>query len=244
MSFLRTELLTTSRGPQGIMVVGTSARCGKTVACAGLAGALSQLGFRIQAMKPLGFTPKVSITSTRESLFFNKVLLPIEPVETIWAESAHQLTVKHWQRVMELCQRRNYDYLLEAPGQLASPLRYVQGDAFDATDWAQALQTPLLIVTPKQPEVIAVMATAFSYLWRKNASVLGWIAVECAPSSLPYWDADVLYLTQQYQVPYLGEIAYSPSISVEACQQGNLIRTTEMGVDLLPIQQSLQLLVP
>lgn len=226
------------------MVVGTSARCGKTVACAGLAGAMAQLGFRLQAFKPLGFTPKLSITSARETLFFNKVLPPVEASETIWAESAHQTTVKHWQRVMELCQKRNFDFILEAPGQLASPLRYVQGEAFDATDWSQMLQTPLLIVTSKQPEVIAVMATAFSYLWRKNAVALGWIAVECAPVHLPNWETDVLYLTQQYQAPYLGEIAYSPSISVEACQQGNLIRTTETGVDLLPIQQSLQLLVP
>lgn len=244
MNFSRTESYSASQGPFGIMVLGTHPRCGKTVACAGLAGALSQLRFRIQAIKPLGFTPKVSMTSGKETYFFNKVLPPIETAETIWAESAHQLSMKDWQRTMELCQRRNYSYILEPPGQLASPIRYINGEVYDATDWAQALQSSLLIVTPKQPEVVAAMAPIFSYLWRKNASLLGWIAVETAASNPAYWETDILYLTQQYQVPYLGEIAYSPSISVEACQQGNLIRNTEMGVDLLPIQQALQLLVP
>jgi dethiobiotin synthetase len=233
-----------SVAPQGIIVVGTHPRCGKTVVSAGIASALTQLGFRSQAIKALGFTPKISITASKETFFFNKVLPPLEMAETIWAESAHQVTPKDWQRAMELCQRRTYSYILEAPGMVASPIRYIQNEVFDAADWAQALQSSLLIVTPKQPEVIASMAPVFSYLWRKNAPVLGWVAVEVIPVSAPSWEIDVLYLTQQYQVPYLGEICHSPSISVEACQQGNLIRTTEAGLDLLPIQQALQLLVP
>lgn len=243
MTFQRVETYN-QKGPHGIVVVGTHPHCGKTVACAGIAGAMAQLRFRIQAIKPLGFTPKLSITSAKETFFFNKVLPPLEMADTVWTESAHQVTAKDWQRAMELCQRRVYSYILEAPGMLGSPVRYIQGEVFDASDWAQALQSPILIVTSKQPDVIANMGPAFSYLWRKNAQLLGWIAVETSSSNTPYWETDVLYLTQQYQVPYLGEISHSPSISVEACQQGNLIRTTEMGLDLLPIQQALQLLVP
>jgi dethiobiotin synthetase len=232
------------QAPQGIVVAGTQSRCGKTVACAGLAGALAQLGFRTQAIKPLGFAPKVSLGHSRETLFFNRVLPPLETFETIWTESPYQVTGKEWQRILEACQRRMYGYILETPGLLASPLRYMADDVLDAADLAQALQSPLLLVTPKQPELIAVMAPAFAYCWRKNAPLLGWVAVETAPTAAPHWESDVLYLTQRYQVPYLGEIAYSPSISVETCQQGNLIRTTESGLDLLPIQQGLQLLVP
>ncbi|HEY9744668.1 MAG TPA: dethiobiotin synthase [Oculatellaceae cyanobacterium] len=230
--------------PQGIVVAGTHPRCGKTVACAGLAGVLSQLGFRTQAAKPLVFTPKISLSHSRDLLFFNRVLPPWSTFEPVWAESAHHVSVQDWQRILESCRKQPYGYILETPGLLASPLRYLPEGFMDASDLAQALQNPLLLVTPKQPDIIAALAPAFAYCRLKNTPLLGWIAVETSPTEAPHWDTDVLSLTQQYQVPYLGKIAYSPSISVEACQQGNLLRMTEMGVDLLPIQQELQLLVP
>ena len=70
------------------------------------------------------------------------------------------------------------------------------------------------------------------------------MAVDTQPARVPEWEQDVLFLRGHTDIPYLGEIAYSPSISVEALQQGNLCRITELGVDLLPIQQALNLLVP
>lgn len=230
--------------PRGIVVVGTHPKCGKTVASAGIAGTLKQVGFKVQAIKPLCFAAKVSISHGQEALFCDKVAPPLEVADSILAESAHQVSQKDWARMLDGCQRRAYSYLLEAPGMLASPVRNLQETILDAIDLAKDLDNPILIVTPKQPDIIAAMAPALVYLWNRNTQPLGWIAVETQPTSTPHWDMDVLYLVQHYQIPYLGEIGYSPSISVEACQQGNLLRTTEMGIDLLPIQQALDLRVP
>lgn len=230
--------------PQGVIVTGTHPKCGKTTAAAGISGALAQLGFRTQAIKPLHFQAKMSIHRGHETHFFNKILPPIEAADPIFSESAHHVSNVDWHRALDICQRRVYSYILETPGSLASPVRFVQDEMLDAIDLAKTLNNPLLLVTTKQPDIMGILAPAFAYAWKHNANLLGWIAVETTPVNIPDWDTTLLYLNQHYQIPYLGEIAYSPSISVETLQQGNLIRTTELGVDLLPIQQTLELLVP
>ena len=232
----------------GLVVAGVQPRCGKTVACAGLAGALTQLGFRIQAMKPLVFTsgktPDQAAHPEREMDFFNRVSPPLERVETVRAATPRRVSGLDWQRVLDVCRRRAFPYLLEAPGMPASPLCHTPGGSMDTVDLARALQGVLLLVAPKHPEIIAMIAPTLSYLREKNAACLGWIAVETVPAETPDWEADTLYLAQRHQTSYLGEITYSPSISVESCRQGNLIRLTETGVDLLPVQRALRLPVP
>lgn len=229
---------------RGLLVTGTHPKCGKTAASAGLAGVLNELGFSAQAIKPFSFQPAVSIRGGYEQTFFDRLNPPRQPLELLSKESPFKVTALDWQRLQETCRKRIYPYLLEAPGSVASPLRLVDDTLSDMVDLAKALEIPMLLVTAKQPDLIGTMAPVLSYLWSRDAKVTGWMAVETQPTHAPDWDEEVFYLRAHSDIPYLGEIAYSPSISVEALQQGNLLRTTELGVDLLPIQQALNLLVP
>lgn len=229
---------------RGLLVTGAHARCGKTIAAAGLAGVLNDLGFHAQAIKPLSFQPGMSVRKGYEQAFFDRIITPLQSVELFSAESPSTLGQIEWQRLLEVCRKRVYPYILESPGNVASPIRYVQHEILDAIDLAKALEIPMLIVTAKQSDIISILAPVFAYLWHRDANVAGWLAVETDPCSTPDWDNEVLYLRGHYEIPFLGEIPYSPSISSEALQQGNLLRSTEMGVDLLPIQQALNLLIP
>jgi hypothetical protein len=243
---------------RGLIVTGTHARCGKTVACAGLVGVMSGLGFKVQAIKPMSFLPTVSLRKGCEQAYFDRLNPPLQPVDGFSVDSPYSVTKLDWQRLIEGCRKRVYPYLLETPGSLASLLRPPGTDSggasrvgeprsveiIDCVTLAQTLEIPILLVTSKQPELIACLAPAFAYLQQRQAPLVAWLAVETAPIQAPTWDQDVLYLSHRYDVPYLGELAYSPSISVETLQQGNLLRTTEMGVDLLPIQQAWDVAIP
>lgn len=229
---------------RGLLVAGTHSRCGKSVACAGLAGVLNDLGFTVQAIKPFSFQPEVTIRDGYEQTFFDRLNPPKQPLELFSKPSPWKVTAGDWQHLQELCRKRVYPYILEAPGSLASPIRFVDLELNDAVDLSKALEIPLVLVTAKIPDVIGTMAPMLSYLWSRDAKAIGWLAVETQPARVPDWEQDVLFLRGHTDIPYLGEIAYSPSISVEALQQGNLFRITELGVDLLPIQQALNLLVP
>jgi dethiobiotin synthetase len=236
-----------SRNPmdtRGLLVSGTHSKCGKSIACAGLAGVFNELGFPTQAIKPLSFQPKLSIRKSYEQAFFEKVIPPLQSIEGFSEESPLDIKPTQWQQLIEFCRKRIHPYILETPGNIASPIRYVQHEIYDSIDLAKTLEIPMLIVTAKQTDLIASLAPIFAYVWYRNATVAGWLAVETTPTSVPDWEAEILYLRSHYDIPYLGEIAYSPSISVEALQQGNLLRNTELGVDILPIQQALNLLIP
>jgi dethiobiotin synthetase len=229
---------------RGLIVTGTHPKCGKTIACAGLAGVLNELGFHAQAMKPLAFQPRVSLRKGYEQAFFDRVIPPWQMVDVLTAEAPRDVTPVSYQRLLEICRKRVYPYLLESPGNAATPIRFSPTELLDSADLAQALGLQMLVVTSKQPDIIGALAPVFAYLWSRDAKVAGWLAVETSPVETPDWDNEILYLRAQYDVPFLGEIPYSPSISVETLQQGNLLRSTEMGVDLLPIQQALELLLP
>lgn len=229
---------------RGLMVVGTHVKCGKTIACAGLAGVLNTLGFTAQAIKPLNFEPAITIRKGYEQAYFDRLVGQPQPVEVLSRESAHGVSVTDWQRWQEMCRKRVYPYVLEAPGRVASPLSFTLDGFLDAVDLAKGLEIPIVLVTSKQVDLSGALSPALAYLEKREAEVIGWLAVETAPIPTPDWDFEVLFVQKQSQLPYLGEIAYSPSISVETLQQGNLLRTTEMGVDLLPIQQALNLLIP
>jgi dethiobiotin synthetase len=229
---------------RGLLVTGTHAQCGKTVVCAGLAGVFNSLGFTAQAIKPFSFQPEVTIRGGYEQAFFDRLNPPRQSIELCSKPSPLKVTAQDWRQLQETCRKRVYPYLLESPGSVASSLHFVEREFADSVDLAKALEIPMLLVTQKKPDLIGTMAPVFAYLWAKDATVIGWLAVESHPAQVPDWDEEVFFLRNHSDISYLGEIAYSPSISVEALQQGNLLRNTELGVDLLPIQQALNLLVP
>lgn len=250
-------MLMTSHHPEpaGLLIVGTHPKCGKTVATAGLAGVLGQLGFRVPPIKPLHFAPPVAFCEgAYEQAYFDRVCPPVEPVTPLVVPNAQQLSARQWQDLVMVIRRRVYPYLLEMPGSAASPIRLAPDAWLDAVDLAQALSCPLLLVTSRQPDVIARLAPALAYFAQRSAALVGWMAVATTPptsSGLESvsgdahdWEQEVWMASQRYRVPYWGEIAHSPSISVELGQQGNLLRMTEQGVDVLPVQQALNLLIP
>jgi dethiobiotin synthetase len=243
-----------SQEPPGLLVAGTHARCGKTAFCAGLVGALFELGFRLQALKPLAFLPEKVLYPTYEQDFFNRLSLEQgsdrfrNPQQLdAWATpSAHTVSNADWRRLIHIAQRRVDPYVLEAPGGIGMPILN-SDQSLDVIDLARALQAPIILVTSKSSDVLSVVPTALAYAALREAPLLGWLAVETEPmsaSALDRWQEDVFYLRRQFQAPYLGELPYSPSISVEAGRQGNLYRLTESSLDLLPIQQTLNLSVP
>jgi dethiobiotin synthetase len=234
---------------RGLIVTGTHAGCGKSVACAGLAGVLNELGFHTQAMKPLAFLPEISMRKGYEQAFFDRVVPPLQMVDLLTADAPRAVTPVEYQRLVEICRKRVYPYLLETPGNAATPIRLGSGELLDAADLASMLGLPILIVTSKQRDLIGSLAPVLAYLEKRQANVMGWLCVETTPpKTMPIEtserDQECLALRSRHQATYLGEIAYSPTISVETLQVGNLINATEMGVDLLPIQQALDLVVP
>lgn len=85
---------------------------------------------------------------------------------------------------------------------------------------------------------------AASYLRSKEAKLVGVGTVE----TTEYGSANELKLTKSElelaimnsaKTHYLGAIEYSPSISVPRVNQGNLIKVTSAGVDLLHVLRSL-----
>jgi len=239
---------------RGLIVTGTHAGCGKSVACAGLAGALNELGFHPQAMKPLAFLPEISMRKGYEQAFFDRVVPPLQMVDLLTADAPRAVTPVEYQRLVEICRKRVYPYLLETPGNAATPIRLGSSELLDAADLASMLGLPILIVTSKQRDLIGSLAPVLTYLEKRQADVMGWLSVETTPPKLmppqtipietSERDQEILALRSRHQATYLGEIPYSPTISVENLQIGNLISATEMGVDLLPIQQALDLVVP
>jgi dethiobiotin synthetase len=228
---------------EGLILTGTVARCGKTVALAGISAVLHQEGFQVQAMKPIEFLPATSMMKGREQAFLQKVLPSRYGSECLGFESAHEVNHVYWNRLIDNCRKSPYPALIETPNTAAAPLGFIRQNALDSTAMAQELGIPILIVTPKSPQLIGQLIPTLTYLRAKNTIIAGWLGVETSPNETPYWDEEVLYITHEYQVAYLGTIPHSPSISVEGLQQGNLIKITETNLDLLPLLHTLRMYV-
>jgi dethiobiotin synthetase len=239
---------------RGLIVTGTQARCGKTVLCAGLIGVLNELGFRLQAIKPLSYESGAFFRQTGEQDYFDRLYrelpasrLPgIQPMERWTVPSPFGFGQNEWRRLLDIGRRRIDPYILETPGSISTPIRTIE-EVMDTIDLARTLSLPMLLTTRKHPDMLSVLPTALAYAALRDAPLMGWIAVETEPlsvSDIDTWPQNVEYILRQFGVPYLGEVAYSPSISVETLRQGNLYRLTEAGLDLLPIQQALDVSIP
>lgn len=235
---------------RGILIVGTMPQCGKTLVTAGIAGALAEMGFPVHALKPMTFTRSEIPKPQHDQVFLNLMTRVLHPPEIIQVDTPEGLSVMLWNRMIEQMRNMPYPVLLEAPGSVASPLRYQQDDhhsltVIDIVDLSRLLEMPIVLVTPQTPELIAQLAPALAYLWNRSAEVLGWIAVATDATqpesdySIGHWDKQCQLINREYQTPHLGTVPYSPSISIPRLQQGNLIRACESSLDLFPIQQTL-----
>ncbi len=222
---------------EGVLIVGTHAECGKTIAATGLAGAMVQNGLRMQAIKPLEFAAPGTLKQTLDQDYMNRVLRPLQRPENLIFDTFHAVTPVDWNRLIHYVQGMTYPCLIESPGCYSTPLFLKNDELRDGAFLAHELGIPILLVTEKSPLFLQRLRGAIRYLRSCETSLIGWVSVEThQQSNAPFWEKEVNYIIQQEQCPYLGNIAYSPSIGVTQGHQGNLIHRTQEGVDLLPIQ--------
>ena len=248
--------------PEGLLVLGTHAGCGKTVVTAGLAGAIMQEGIGIKAFKPMSFHPTVrlqgasALASVRvpgqsapteamsDQAFINQVVRPTELPEPMTVASFRHVEAGMWQRLLHLYRRSTYPFLAECPGNVATPLAMLGATCYDGCLLARELGVPVLLVTEKRADLIEHLVPALLTLKQRHVPIIGWIAVETLSpeaQATPDWESDVLWVSHEYRVPCLGTIPYLPTLSVPAGQAGPLIATVERTIDLLPIKMALQI---
>lgn len=232
----------------GLLVAGTEPRCGKTVVTTGLVAAMKDKGFLVQAIKPLsvGEDADTSLRVSDQS-YMNLVTRPLSPVDCLSINSPYDMTSAIWQKVQHLAKKPEVPCVIESPGSVTDAIGWVQGKRYDTTHFASALGIPMVLVCTKQPDFLSRLIPIVQYIRLQQGNILGWITTEPRPMAeahLPQWEAEALWFQQEFQLPLLGELAFSPSINVQAGNQGNLIRQTLDGIDLFPLEQALNLLLP
>ncbi len=224
--------------PPGLLITGTDAACGKTTLLAGLAASLTAEGFRVQAYKPLEFSAEVSFHRGQDQAYLNKITQQFISAETFTAPAANAVPQVLWNKLLDQCRSMQYPVLLEAPGQIATPWHISGSRLQDSVDMAEHLDMPLLITGRNDHTFLEKMRLALTFTAQRPVKILGFARVQTRPDTgdTPLFDFSPVYLAQQFAVPFLGDLPYSPSISVESLQQGNLIRLTQENIDLFPLQ--------
>lgn len=118
----------------------------------------------------------------------------------------------------------------------------------DSRDLACELGFPCILVARHNQEAIERLLLTASYLTSGDkCDLVGLVTVECAPqegqlleSRLSRSDLEML-LASRIKAPFLGTLKYSPSISVTRVNQGNLVKVTEAGIDLLAFRRAINL---
>jgi dethiobiotin synthetase len=239
----------------GVAIVGTEFQCGKTVLMAGLAGLLLLEGFTARAVKPV-------LTGRRadweaEQAFINAVARsrPEAPGAILPHEGA--LSIAQWQQAVGLGAPGSQFTLIELPGAYGTPILFASGDSLgggkawlDSTDLLAELNVPCILVSKHNFAALEEFNVGAAYLKSRKANVIGLVTVETTydagkelETRLPRSEVE-LSLRSMTGVPFLGCIKHSQSISVPRVHQGNVIKLTTGGIDLLSILKTLNLEVP
>lgn len=233
----------------GLVILGGEAGCGKTVFMTGLAAALREQGFPTRAIKPFLIATRrdaeaeLSFISSITHTPLNYPMLIIDQPITVLEG--------HWQHAVMMCASRQHLTLVEMPGSCATPVSFEQTAAGtvapawkDSADFANDLALPCIVVARHNHEALEKLVLNITYLASRSVRVIGAASVATAEyakgQELKLSSAEIeLALMGRTKTPYLGLIQYSPSISVPRVNQGNLIKMTSQGIDLLQILRSL-----
>jgi dethiobiotin synthetase len=228
---------------EGILILGTDTACGKTVLTAGLAAAILEAGFRVQAYKPLVLCPDLSLKQGQDQAFLNKISQQFIQAETLHLPSPWEMTVPLWNKMLDQCKTLQYPCLLEGPGQVSSPWQLLNNQITDGLTIAKDLGLPVLLVSRAEEAFMAKTRAALTFMLHRQITPLGFVRVQTVPTGGPVDHAahEALMLSQEFAVPFLGDLPYSPSISVSPIQQGNLVRLVQENIDLLPLQMGIGL---
>lgn len=221
------------------MILGSDWGCGKTVVISGLAAALEANGFRVQAYKPLSFSSSKNPLSCPDQAFINAVTRQFIQVEPMYVPSPESVQAPLWNKLLNDCHNFPYPCLFEGVGQVATPWQVVQDELRDGIDVAIQLRLPVVLVSRAGTTFLEKSRAAVQFAKARDVEIIGVIRVETSPDLgfLLTDDAESLLLTHLTEVPFLGHLPYSPSISVPGLKQGNLLRMIEENIDLLPFQR-------
>lgn len=233
----------------GVAVFGTEAGCGKTIFMTGLSAALRDEGFPTRAIKPFVLSSRRD--AENELAFISSIThTPVNyPVVIMDRSSAVQ--EGNWQQAANMTRSGQHLTFVELPSSPATPILYehtsagtIGSDWKDAASFACDLGLPCILIAKHNKDALEKIMLAASYLHSKDAKLVGVGTVE----TTEYGSANELKLTKSElelaimnsaKTHYLGAIEYSPSISVPRVNQGNLIKVTSAGVDLLHVLRSL-----
>lgn len=233
----------------GVAVIGTEAGCGKTVFTTGVAAALREQGFPTRAIKPFVIGTRQSAEA--ELSFMSSISRTPLNYQTALIEKPSSVPEAYWQNAVMLAASRQYLTFVELPGAASTPINYVESHIGtvspswkDAADFAIELNLPVILVGKHNHELFEKVTLAINYLKSRGARLVGVATVETAeyqkPQEFKLTRADLeLGLNSRFQTHYLGLINYSPSISVPRVNQGNLIKMTSQGIDMLLILRAL-----
>ncbi len=238
----------------GLLIAGCEPACGKTVLLTGLAATLREEGFAVRAIKPLCLgsrrqaEPELAFIS---SISQTPLTYPVRGLD-----AGEPLNAFQWNETLRTAKAGTEPTLVELPGACATPIRRDGADGrwLDTGDLARALGLPCLLVAKESPNAMEQLILNATYLIAASlVNVIGLVTVETSeaksnytsdhqcggPAQLISNEMRAIALRERTGVPYLGCLRYSPSISVERVNQGNLIKTTSAGLDLLPIIKTL-----
>ncbi len=233
----------------GVVIMGTEAGCGKTVFMTGLSAALREEGFPTRAIKP--FVIGSRRDAENELAFIGAIThTPVNyPVNVIDKPTAVQ--EGSWQQAAMMTTSKQHLTFVEMPGSPATPIAYEQTAAGtlgsgwkDSAAFAGDLGLPCILVAKHNKDALEKIMLAVAHLKARDIRLVGVGTVEtteCSPANeLKLTKSELeLAILNNTNAHYLGAIEFSPSISVPRVNQGNLIKNTSAGVDLLHVLRSL-----
>jgi dethiobiotin synthetase len=248
----RSSLSVRTGNNPGLTILGTETGCGKTAFMTGLTAILRQQGVVARAIKPVCIGPRDRAEA--ELSFMSSITGTPKTYAAALVASAKHLSNAQWSQALSICLNARELTVVETPASLVSAMTFEQEEDGglarswkDCTDFAVELSYPVIIVARHDQEAVERLILSCSYAQGRGLNVIGLVTVETASglgrtleAALTRSEVDLL-LSSRTQVPYLGCLKHSPSISVHRVNQGNLIKMTSEGVDLLPIRKALQI---
>jgi dethiobiotin synthetase len=237
-----------------LAVVGTESGCGKTVLMAGVAGALREQGFKTCALKPIAIDE--SRSAEAELSFISSVSQTPPGYQQVFLTSSKSLREAAFHNAISQHRDGETLTLVELPGGAATPVSFEESDAgskvIEWQDTANILRRanlPCLLVAKHASDAIEQLVLNAHYLTTQRISVIGLATVETSAGlgaeieNKMRRDDFAMALFSRIGAPYLGCIKHSVSVSVPRCTQGNLLKLTTGGLDLLTVMKALNLTV-
>lgn len=233
----------------GVAVFGTEAGSGKTIFMTGLSAALRDEGFPTRAIKP--FVMASRRDAENELAFISSITHTPVNYPIVIMDKYSSVQEGNWKQAANMTTSRQHLTFVEMPGSPATPIMFentgsgtISSQWKDSASFACDLGLPCILIAKHNKDALEKIMLAATFLRSRDARLVGVGTVE----TTEYGAANELKLTKSelelaimnnVKSQYFGAIEYSPSISVPRVNQGNLIKVTSAGVDLLHVLRGL-----